>query len=296
MSSNIENDGVVGLKNDDLDCDDLAMVVDYNCEFNYEGKTYRSNTDYVQAKQSPTAGIFTNSGMLAAGSSSMTTRRSSLLYHPGSTDGTSPAGSLLVSSGDGGDDREDGADSVTAAAFAAAFAARDKETLTHEEVMFGVPEVDYFGAMVERVVFDNVENGTTKTSSYHTLIESHNDTKTEEEDDDARKEDARVTTARGGFDSVSSSIGSLERCIYTINTSLSSWSPESRNFLSDFAKNIKPKNTIYWVQGLCPNREKSLALGTRGLDGLDRASCPSANFNDRVLEPVAERLRAKMIL
>ena len=96
-------------------------------------------------------------------------------------------------------------------------------------------------------------------------------------------------------DLVSSSVGSLERCLHTINTSLCSWSPESRNFLSEFAKNIKERDTIYWVQGLCPNREKSLALGERGLEGLDRANCPSANFNDRVLEPVAERLRAKMV-
>lgn len=42
-------------------------------------------------------------------------------------------------------------------------------------------------------------------------------------------------------------------------------------------------------------REKTLALGKRGLEGLDQASCPSANFNDRVLEPLAERIRAKMV-
>ncbi len=47
----------------------------------------------------------------------MTTSRSSPLSRPGGTDGSSPSGSLLVSSGNGGDDREDGADSVTAAAF-----------------------------------------------------------------------------------------------------------------------------------------------------------------------------------
>jgi hypothetical protein len=44
----------------------------------------------------------------------MTRRRSSPLSRPGGTDGSSPSGSLLVSSG---------ADSVTAASFAAAFAA-----------------------------------------------------------------------------------------------------------------------------------------------------------------------------
>ena len=65
-SSNLKNDGLVGLRNDDLDCDGLAMVVDDNCEFDFEGKSYRSYTDYVQAKRSRTAGIFADSGMLAA--------------------------------------------------------------------------------------------------------------------------------------------------------------------------------------------------------------------------------------
>jgi hypothetical protein len=96
-------------------------------------------------------------------------------------------------------------------------------------------------------------------------------------------------------DSVSGSVGSLERCIHTIDTSLSTWLQESRDSLAAFAKNIEEWDIIYWVQGLCPNREKSLALGERGLEGLDRAKCPSANFNDNVLEPVAERLHAKMV-
>ncbi len=61
-------------------------------------------------------------------------------------------------------------------------------------------------------------------------------------------------------DLVSSSVGSLERCLHTINTSLCSWSPESRNFLSEFAKNIKERDTIYWVQGLCPTVKSLLLL------------------------------------
>ncbi len=43
------------------------------------------------------------------------------------------------------------------------------------------------------------------------------------------------------------------------------------------------------------NREKSLALGERGLKGLDWAKCPSANFSDRVLKTVAESLHAKKV-
>ena len=65
--------------------------------------------------------------------------------------------------------------------------------------------------------------------------------------------------------------------------------------MAEIAKNIKEGGTIYWVQGLCANLEKSLALGKRGLEVLDRANCPSANFNDRVLKPVAAKLRAKMV-
>ena len=87
----------------------------------------------------------------------------------------------------------------------------------------------------------------------------------------------------------------VKRCIDTINTSLSSWSQESLDFLAKFVRNIKEGEIIYWTQGLCPNHEKSLALGGRGLEGFDRESCPSANFNDRILKPIAERLRAKMV-
>jgi hypothetical protein len=65
MSSNLENDGLVGLQNNDLNRDCLTMVVDDNCEYNFEGKSYPSYTDYVHARQSRTAGIFANSGMLA---------------------------------------------------------------------------------------------------------------------------------------------------------------------------------------------------------------------------------------
>ena len=67
MSSNLENDGLVGLRNDNLNRDGLAMVIDDdNYEIMFEGKTYLSYKDYVEAKQSQTAGIFADSGMLAA--------------------------------------------------------------------------------------------------------------------------------------------------------------------------------------------------------------------------------------
>ena len=44
--------------------------------------------------------------------------------------------------------------------------------------------------------------------------------------------------------------------IHTINTSLSSWSQQSRDYLTEFVKNINERDVIYWVQGLCANREK----------------------------------------
>ena len=62
----LQNNGLIGLQNDNLDRDGLTMVVDDNCEFNFEGKSYPLYTDYVHARRSRTAGIFANSGMLAA--------------------------------------------------------------------------------------------------------------------------------------------------------------------------------------------------------------------------------------
>jgi len=87
----------------------------------------------------------------------------------------------------------------------------------------------------------------------------------------------------------------VEQCIHTINTSLSSWPQKSRDYSTEFVKNIKERNNIYWVQGLCANREKFLALGERGLEGFHWGKCPSANFSNHVLKPVAESLCAKKV-
>jgi hypothetical protein len=56
MSSNLENDGLVG----------LAMVVEDYGEFTLKSKSYLSYMDYVLARQSRNTNIFANSGMLAA--------------------------------------------------------------------------------------------------------------------------------------------------------------------------------------------------------------------------------------
>ncbi len=136
-------------------------------------------------QSSSPAGLRVN---ITDGSLLIMTRRLSPLSCLGGKDGSSPSGSLLVSSG---------TDSDIADSFAAAFAPEcdndgdddDNDIglviaesssminlnahLTHKEVMFGVLEVDYFGLMVERVIFDNVD----------TPIESLDDAKTEEEDD-----------------------------------------------------------------------------------------------------------------
>ena len=77
--------------------------------------------------------------------------------------------------------------------------------------------------------------------------------------------------------------------------SLSSWPQKSREYLTEFVKNIKERDNIYWVQGLCANREKFLPLGERGLEGFDQTKCPSANFSDHVLKSVVESQRAKKV-
>ena len=52
------------------------MVVDDNCEFIFEGKSYRSYIDYVQARHQAMSdpGIFADSDMLAARSAIMEER------------------------------------------------------------------------------------------------------------------------------------------------------------------------------------------------------------------------------
>ncbi len=93
---------------------------------------------------------------------------------------------------------------------------------------------------------------------------------------------------------IESTKGAGETMLYQYDQYVfSTWSQESRGYLAEFVKNIKEGDFIYWAQGLCANREKSLALGERGLEGLDRTKCPSANFNDNILKPVAASLRAK---
>ncbi len=65
-------------------------------------------------------------------------------------------------------------------------------------------------------------------------------------------------------DSVSGSVGSLERCIHTIDTSLSTWLQESRDSVTAFAKNIKEGDIIYWFRD-CALTVKSLLLLARGV-------------------------------
>ena len=36
----LKNNGLIALQNDSLDCDGLAMVVDDNCEFSFEGRLF----------------------------------------------------------------------------------------------------------------------------------------------------------------------------------------------------------------------------------------------------------------
>ena len=62
---------------------------------------------------------------------------------------------------------------------------------------------------------------------------------------------------------VSSSVGSLERCLHTINTSLCSWLPEICNFLSELTKKTS-KNGIPSIGFRdCAQTVKSLLLLAR---------------------------------
>jgi hypothetical protein len=125
MSSNLENDGLIGLQN--------AMVID---DDNYAKNPY----DDVGIPSSPLSRL------------------------------DSFAATFAPECDNNGDDDDDDIGLVIAES--SSMINLDAH-LTHEEVMFGVPEVDDFGLMVERVIFDNVDSP----------IESFDDAKTEEEDD-----------------------------------------------------------------------------------------------------------------
>ena len=194
MSLNLKNDGLVGLQNamvinDDNYAknlhDDVAILPLLPRQKSSRRIVSKGINLAATMQSSSPAGLRVN---ITNGSLLITTRRSSPLYRLGGKDGSSPSGSLLVSSG---------TDSDTADSFAATFAPKcdndgdddDDDIglviieslsminldahLTHEEVMFGVPEVDDSGLMVKGVIFDNVD----------TPIESLDDAKTEEEDD-----------------------------------------------------------------------------------------------------------------
>jgi hypothetical protein len=99
---NNDNDGLVDLDNDNdclvgLECDGL---VGFECNdtstgsavtWVFEGRSYRSHTDYIQARQSRTAGIFADFGMLAARSAIAEERTA-----PGSRRAKNPRDDLAI--------------------------------------------------------------------------------------------------------------------------------------------------------------------------------------------------------
>jgi hypothetical protein len=289
MSLNLDNDGLVGLRNDDLDCDGLAMVVGDNCEFNFEGKSYRSYTDYLQARQSRTAGIFTNSGMLAARSAiveEMTApgprraknprdvlaippllprRKSSRIARTVSKDPPLPemifpdavhnflADGLNLES----------LDSVIT------FHAR----MCNAEVCNGPCNHD--GDFITGASFDSDDDKDDHGPSDHL------------DDKDDSMEPVPVTASKPASEAMIAEL--KEQCINKINDKLATFPASLRGDFIERARTAVIGEKFYWCQGLCDYYTKSLMSG-KTLKDVDLSKCPSAQFNNQILVRIAQTL------
>jgi len=141
MSSNLENDGLIGLQN--------AMVID---DDNYAKNPY----DDVGIPSSPLSRL------------------------------DSFTATFAPECDNNGDDDDDDIGLVIAES--SSMINLDAH-LTHTEVMFGVPEVDDFGLMVERVIFDNNDDDEDDDDDDNDT-DINNDDDNDDDDDNADDEDS----------------------------------------------------------------------------------------------------------
>jgi hypothetical protein len=289
MSSNLKIDGLVGLQNDDLDCDGLAMVVDDNCEFNFEGKSYRSYEYYVQAKRSRTAGIFANSGMLAA-----RLAITEEMTIPGPRRAKNPSDDLAIppllprrkSSRIARTVSEDPPlpemifpDAVhNFLAEGLNLESLDRVITFHATMCnaegFNGP-CNHDGKIITGASFDSDDD------------EDHHGPSDHLDDKDDSMEPAPVTASKPASEVMIAEL--KEKCINTINDKLATFPASVRSDFIERASTAVIGEKFYWCQGLCDYYTKSLMSG-KTLEYVDRSKCPSAQFNDQILDRTAQTL------
>jgi hypothetical protein len=289
MSSNIENDGLVGLENDDLDCDGLAMVVGDNCEFNFEGKSYRSYEDYVQAKRSRTAGIFADSGMLAARlaiTEEMTAPGPRRAKNPRDDQAIPPLLPRRKSSRIARTVSEDPplpeiifpdavhnflADGLNLESLDSVITFHAR--MCNAEGCNGPCNHD--GKIITGASFDSDDDEDELGPSDHLG------------DEDDSMEPAPVTASKPASEAMIAEL--KEKCINTINDKLATFPASLRGDFIERARTAVIVEKIYWCLGLCDYYTKSLMSG-KTLKDVDRSKCPSAQFNDQILVRIAQML------
>jgi len=289
MSSNLENDGLVGLQNNDLDCDSLTMVVDDNCKFDFEGKLYRSYSDYVHARRSRAAGIFANSGMLAARSAIAEERTA-----PGPRQAKNPRDDLAMP-----------------LLLPRRKSSRITRTVSEDpplpEMIFpdalhnfladGLNLESLDSVITFHVRMCNAEGCNGPCNHDGKIITGASFDSDDDEDDhgpsdhlddeDYSMESAPVTASKPASEAMIAELKT--KCINTINDNLATFPASLRGDFIERARTAVIGEKFYWCQGLCDYYTKSLMSGET-LEGVDRSKCPSAQFNDQILVRIAQTL------
>jgi hypothetical protein len=291
MSSNLKNDGLVGLQNDDLDRDGLAMVVDDdNYEIMFEGKTYHSYEDYVQAKRSRTAGIFADdSAMLAAGSAIVEE-----MTAPGPRRAKNPRDDLAMPP-------------LLPRRKSSRIARTVSEDPPLSEMIFPDAEHNFLADSLNLESLDsvitfharmcNAEGCNGPCNHDDKIITGASFDSDDDEDDhgpsdhlddeDYSMESAPVTASKPASEAMIAELKT--KCINTINDNLATFPASLRGDFIERARTAVIGEKFYWCQGLCDYYTKSMMSGET-LEGVDRSKCPSAQFNDQILVRIAQTL------
>jgi hypothetical protein len=287
MSLNLKNDGLVGLQKNDLNCDGLAMVVhDDNYEIMFEGKTYRSYEDYVQARRSRTAGIFANSGMLAARlaiAEEMTAPGTRRAKNPRDDQAIPPLLPQRKSSRIARTVSED--PPLPEIIFPDAVLADGLNLESMDSVITFHARMcnaegcngpcNHDGKIITGASFDSDDDEDDHGPSDHL------------DDEDDSMEPAPVTASKPASKAMIAEL--KEKCINMINNKLATFPASLRGDFIERARTAVIGEKFYWCQGLCDYYTKSLMSG-KTLEDVNRSKCPSAQFSDQILVRIAQTL------
>jgi hypothetical protein len=107
------------------------------------------------------------------------------------------------------------------------------------------------------------------------------------DDEDDSMEPVPVTVSKPASETMIAEL--KEKCINTIHDNLATFPASLRGDFIERARTAVIGERFFWCQGLCDYYMKSLMSGET-LEGVDRSKCPSAQFNDQILVRIAHTL------